>query len=49
MDISHSFGGDPRVYTYVIRSLIDHLYTTFYNKISCDSVLMWKDLETLNI
>ena len=48
MDMSHFFGGDPRVYTYMIRCVVDHLYTTFYHKISGDSMRMWTDPETIN-
>ena len=35
------FGGDPRRFTYSIRLVTDHLYKTFYHKISGDSLRMW--------
>ena len=35
------FGGDPRRFTHFIRAITDHLYTTFYHKISGDSMRMW--------
>lgn len=37
------FGGDPRRFTYSIRIIADHLYNTFYHKISGDSMRMWLD------
>ena len=30
----YHFGGDPRRFTYIIRSVATYLYTTFYHKIS---------------
>lgn len=41
--ITHIFGGDPRRYTYHVRAISDHLYNTFYHKISGDSMRMWVD------
>jgi hypothetical protein len=41
--MTHLFGGDPRRYTYHVRAFSDHLYTTFYHKISGDSMRMWTD------
>ena len=38
---SNYFGGDPRRFTYSIRIMNQHLYYTFYNKISGDSMRMW--------
>ena len=35
------FGGDPRRFTYSIRLVANHLYVTFYNKISGDSMGQW--------
>jgi hypothetical protein len=35
------FGGDPRRFTYMVRWVADHLYTTFYNKISGKSLNQW--------
>ena len=35
------FGGDPCHFTYSIRMMTTHLYNTFYNKISGDSMRMW--------
>ena len=35
------FGGDPRRFTYSIRLISKHIYTTFYHKISGDSMRMW--------
>ena len=32
------FGGDPRRFTYSIRLMTEYLYTTFYHKISGDSM-----------
>jgi len=38
----NQFGGDPRRFTYsTIRLASDHLYQTFYHKISGDSMRMW--------
>ena len=36
-----TFGGDPRMFTHYIRSIVDHLYSNFYHKISGDSMSMW--------
>ena len=36
-----TFGGDPRKYTYHVRSISDHLYSHFYHKISGDSMQQW--------
>jgi DDE superfamily endonuclease len=38
---AYVFGGNPRVYTYIMRCMVSHLYTTFYHKISGDSLRMW--------
>ena len=38
---SNYFGGDPRRFIYSIRLMTDHLYDTFYQKISGDSMIMW--------
>ena len=38
---SNYYGGDPRRFTYSIRIMNQHLYYTFYNKISGDSMRMW--------
>lgn len=38
---ANTFGGDPRRFTYYIRSITDHLYSNFYNKISGDSMRQW--------
>jgi hypothetical protein len=35
------FGGDPRRFTYAIRAIIAHLHSTFYHKISGDSMRQW--------
>jgi hypothetical protein len=35
------FGGDPRRFTYSIRLMTDHIYDTFYHKISGDSMRYW--------
>lgn len=35
------FGGDPRVFTYYIRAITDHLYHNFYHKLSGDSMRQW--------
>ena len=35
------FGGDPRRFTYSIRLMTEHLYKTFYHKISGDSMRQW--------
>ena len=35
------FGGDSRRFTYSIRYISDHLYKTFYHKVSGDSMRMW--------
>ena len=38
---SHTFGGDPRRFSYYVRAMADHLYNTFYHKISGDSMRQW--------
>ena len=38
---ANMFGGDPRRFTYSIRLMSDHIYSTFYHKISGDSMRMW--------
>ena len=38
---SNYFGGDPRRFTYSIRIMNEYLYTTFYHKITGDSMRMW--------
>lgn len=35
------FGGDPRHYSTMFQLLVDHLYMTFYNKISGTSLEQW--------
>ena len=35
------FGGDPRRFTYSIRLIGNHIYETFYHKISGDSMRQW--------
>ena len=35
------FGGDPRRYTEMFDAMVDHLYITFYNKISGTSLSQW--------
>ena len=37
----HVFGGDPRRYTPMFRLMVNHLYFTFYNKISGTSLEQW--------
>ena len=37
----HVFGGDPRHFTHYVRAFQDHLYHTFYHKISGDSMRQW--------
>jgi hypothetical protein len=36
-----TFGGDPRRYSYYIKATTNHLYDTFYHKISGDSMRQW--------
>jgi hypothetical protein len=38
---SDVFGGDPRRLSYMTRAITDHLYNTFYHKISGDSMHQW--------
>jgi DDE superfamily endonuclease len=38
---AYVFGGDPRIYTFIMRCMVSHLYTTFYHKVSGDSLRMW--------
>ena len=38
-----TFGGDPRMFTYFIRSMVNHLHDNFYHKISGDSMNLWVD------
>ena len=40
------FGGDPRRFTYSVRMMNEHLYDTFYHKISGDSMRMWMPYVT---
>ena len=35
------FGGDPRIFTNFVREIADHLYQTFYHKMSGDSMRQW--------
>lgn len=37
----HTFGGDPRPFSKMCDLMIDHLYITFYNKISGTSLEQW--------
>lgn len=37
----HVFGGDPRRFTLYIRSMVEHLYNTFYHRISGYSMVQW--------
>jgi hypothetical protein len=39
--MTQKFGGDPRRFTKAIRLVVNHLYTTFYHKISGDSMRQW--------
>ena len=41
------FGGDPREYTYAMRCIVNHLYKTFYHKISGDSMRQWLPYITI--
>ena len=40
------FGGDPRRFTYSIRIITQHIYNTFYHKISGNSMRMWMPYVT---
>ena len=35
------FGGDPRRFTYSIRIMTNHIYNTFYHKITGGSMRLW--------
>ena len=35
------FGGDPRRLTFAVRAVAEHLYSTFYHKVSGDSMRQW--------
>ena len=37
------FGGDSNSYGYMVGFFIEHVFETFYHKISGDSMRMWKD------
>jgi len=37
----HEFGGNPRYFTYMFNAMNDHLYLTFYHKISGVSLKEW--------
>ena len=37
----YHFGGDPRRFTYTIRTVAKYLYTMFYHKISGQSLRQW--------
>jgi hypothetical protein len=39
--MTQKFGGDPRWFTKTIRLMVDHLYYTFYHKITGDSMRQW--------
>jgi hypothetical protein len=41
----HTFGGDPRCLSRMYQVMIDHLYLTFYNKISGTSMDQWIPLH----
>ena len=36
-----TFGGDPREFTYMVRAFTNHLYETFYHRISGNSMAYW--------
>jgi hypothetical protein len=41
-----NFGGDSNAYGYMVYWFIDHIFSTFYHKISGDSLRMWmKDVD----
>ena len=37
----HTFGGDPRYFSQMFDEMVNHLYFTFYNKISGNSLDQW--------
>ena len=37
----HTFGGDPRYYSWMFEFMTDHLYFLFYNKITGTSLSQW--------
>ena len=37
----HTFGGDPRYFSQMFDEMVNHLYFTFYNKISGTSLEQW--------
>ena len=37
----YTYGGDPREFTYMTRAFTNHLYETFYHKISGNSMEYW--------
>ena len=41
LEMAQEFGGDPRRFSYSIRLMCNHLYSTFYHKISGDSMRAW--------
>lgn len=41
VDLTDTFGGDPRRYTYMVRAMVTHLYKTFYHKVSGNSMEQW--------
>ena len=39
--MAREFGGDPGRFSYSIQLMMKHVYTTFYHKISGDSMRAW--------
>lgn len=41
LEMTRTFGGDPQKFTYAIRAFSNHLFNTFYHKVSDDSMRAW--------
>ena len=41
-------GGDSTVWGYIFAAVIDHLYSTFYHKITGDSLRQWCSQENID-
>jgi len=46
ISMKDNFGGDSNAYGYMVYWFVDHIFSTFYHKISGDSLRMWmKDVD----
>ena len=45
----HYFGGDPRLNTYIIRAMIDHLYNNFFDTIAGNSLQQFSTVSRVDL